>query len=193
MLIPSFYTKTPFKLYRQKGAGLIEVLVCIVLMSFGLLGIAGLYNYTIAANKSASSRLAAAMLVADFAEVVRANQDGFIAGSYANSIGTYDPSAFTVSSVPNADLCTFPNCTRATIARQDIALMKSRVRAYLPAGDFELQRVGTSNQLDIWIVWVEGKGIAGDESNFDSCPATLRAQSPAPSPFPRCMFSRVSV
>lgn len=162
-------------------------------MSFGLLGIAGMYNYTIAANKSASSRLTAAMLATDFAEIVRANPDGFMGGNYDHSMGTFSVTASTVGAIAASDKCAFPDCTLATLAKQDIALMKARVKAYLPAGEFETTRVGSTNQFDIWIVWVEGKGVSGSESNFDNCPSSLTAQSPAPDPFPRCLFTRVSL
>jgi type IV pilus assembly protein PilV len=181
------------RLQRQNGSGLIEVLVSIVLMSFGLLGIAGMYNYTISANKSASSRLTAAMLATDFAEIVRANPDGFKDGSYDHSMGTFSVTASTVGTVAAGDKCAFPDCTKSTLATQDIALMKARVKAYLPAGEFETKRVGSTNQFDIWIVWVEGKGVSGSESNFDNCPSSLATQTPTPNPFPRCIFTRVSL
>jgi type IV pilus assembly protein PilV len=193
MLVRHPSTASNLVQHPQKGSSLIEVLVSIVLVSFGMLGVAGLYNYTVAANKSASSRLSAAMLATDFAEIVRANQSGFINGDYATSVGSYDPTEATVSTIASSSLCTFPDCTSAQIATQDIALMRARVKASLPAGSVEIARVGTSNQLDIWIVWVEGKGVEGAESNFDNCPSSLRTQSPAPSPFPRCLFTRVSL
>ena len=44
-----------------------------------------------------------------------------------------------------------------------MAMFRNRVKASLPAGDFEVQRVLGTNQFDIWIVWAEGKG--GDSAN----------------------------
>jgi type IV pilus assembly protein PilV len=174
----------------QTGAGLIEVLVSIVIMSFGMLGMAGLYNYSIAANKNASSRLTAAMLATDYAEVVHANRTEFLAGSYNNALGNYDPAASVVNAIAAASFCTFPNCTSAAIATQDNALMAARVRAYLPAGAYASQRVGTTNQLDIWIVWVEGKGGAAPETAIDNCPPELAGRTI--DPFPRCLHNRVT-
>jgi type IV pilus assembly protein PilV len=180
---------------RQLGAGLIEVLVSIVIMSFGMLGLAGMYNYSLSANKNASSRMTAAMLVTDYAEIVRANPNGFSANLYDVAFSNFDPTNAGVSAISSSALCSYPNCNIASLANQDIALMGARTRAYLPAGTFVAQRVG-GNQLDIWILWVEGKGGGGaddKETAIDNCPPALIAQSPRPDPFPRCLYNRVGI
>jgi type IV pilus assembly protein PilV len=180
---------------QQTGAGLIEVLVSIVIMSFGMLGLAGMYNYSLAANKNASSRMAAAMLVTDFSEIVRANPVGFRANLYNQAFNNFDPNSAGVSVVNNSSLCAYPTCNFSTLATQDIALMNARVRAYLPAGVFHAQRVG-GNQLDIWILWAEGKGGGGaidTEASIDNCPPGLATQSPRPDPYPRCLYNRVGI
>jgi type IV pilus assembly protein PilV len=182
---------------QQRGAGLIEVLVSIVILSFGLLGLAGMFNYSTSANKSASSRLTASILIADFAELVRANKGGFQAGNYTAAIVGFDPAATTVNPVAAGQLCIFPNCTAQQIALQDVALMQARARAYLPAGNFAAQRVGASNQIDVWVVWVEGTGRAvGDlqaATSSDNCPPSIINQNPAPNPYPRCLHNRISL
>jgi type IV pilus assembly protein PilV len=181
----------------QRGAGLIEVLVSIVILSFGLLGLAGMFNYSTSANKSAASRLTASLLVADFAEIVRANRPGFQANNYNSPLVGFDPAATTVNAVAGNALCAFPNCTAQQIAQQDIALIAARTRAYLPAGNFASQRVGASDQMDIWIVWVEGTGRAAgsteDAPAVDNCPPSIINQNPVPNPYPRCLHNRVGL
>jgi type IV pilus assembly protein PilV len=191
---------SPSRQRKQQGFSLIEVLVSMVLLSFGLLGMAGLFNYAISSNKNASSRMAASILAADFAELVRANPDGFALGSYNRVIAAYSPTASTVDNLPTS-LCSYPNCTSSNAATTglaflDVAMFRNRVKASLPAGDFEAQRVGASNQFDIWIVWAEGKGgnAANDtEKKSDNCPTSVSQQAPAPDPYPRCLFTRVAL
>ncbi len=185
---------------NQNGFSLIEVLVSIVLLSFGLLGMAGLFNYAISSNKNATSRMTAALLANDFAELVRANPDNFALGSYNRVIATYDPTASQVD-VLSSSLCSYPNCTSSNtattgLASLDVAMFRNRVKASLPAGDFEVQRVLGTNQFDIWIVWAEGKG--GDSANdsekkSDNCPTSVSQQVPTPDPYPRCVFTRVAL
>jgi type IV pilus assembly protein PilV len=182
---------------QQRGAGLIEILVSIVILSFGLLGLAGMFNYSTSANKSAASRLTASMLATDFAEVVRANRTAFGTGTYNSAIVAFDPTITTVAAVAGTSLCAFPNCNAQQSAQQDIALMQARTRAYLPAGNFAAQNVGTSNQIDIWIVWVEGNGQAPGATvaapSNDNCPPSIINLNPAPNPYPRCLHHRVSL
>jgi type IV pilus assembly protein PilV len=195
---------TPSKRHRtiklQSGFSLIEVLVSIVLLSFGLLGMAGLFNYAVSSNKNASSRLSASLLAADFAEIVRANPDGFVSGGYIKTISKYDPKSSTLQALAST-LCKYPNCTAAnapgtSLAALDIAMFRNRVSTALPAGDFEAARVGTTNQVDVWVLWAEGKGgdSANDkETSSDNCPTSVKTQNPPPDPFPRCLFTRVAL
>jgi type IV pilus assembly protein PilV len=189
-LIPSPLPKLSHKSQNdQKGSSLIEVLVALVLVSFGLLGLAGMLNYSIAANKSASSRMIANLLIQDYAELVRANPDGLYATQYEKSLTTFDPTSFAVDAITSANLCAFPACNNLTIAKNDMELFRARVQASLPAGEFKAARVGTTSQIDIWIMWLEGKSSVDANSTIDVCPAF----SPAPDPYPRCLYMRIAI
>ena len=61
---------------------MIEVLVALTIVAFGLLGLAGLQARSISFNKDSFDRKAAAEMAAQLAERVRANYDGFNVGSY---------------------------------------------------------------------------------------------------------------
>jgi type IV pilus assembly protein PilV len=180
---------------KMRGGSLIEVLVALLLVAFGFLGIGALFNFSIAANKSASSRLVATMLAQDYADIVRANLTGFTSLAYNNAILSFDPSAKAAVTVANTSRCTYPNCTAATAAVQDLALFRQRVRALLPAGDFVATRstTGNTNAMDIWILWVEGKNTSDPNVRNDVCPPVVVNQTPAPDPYPRCFYSRISV
>lgn len=208
MLIHAHLKKTPYRV--QIGFSLIEVLVSIVILSLGLLGLAGLFNYSISSSKNANSRMAAALLVADFAEMVRANPDGFdpnIATSkYDRLIPSFNPNDSSFIDL-RTDVCTFPNCSNSTVAtsslaKNDMDRFRNRVRTSLPAGDMQATRVGNTNQIDVWIVWAEGKGTNSNEpeinnpdpeANSDNCPTSISLQNPPPNPYPRCLYTRVAL
>ena len=188
------------KLNVQAGFSLIEVLISIILLAFGMLGMAGLFNYSLSANSNASNRMAASLLASDYAELVRANPDSLISNTYNVQIGSFNPQDAAVGTLPN-NLCSYPACrssTNATISTEtlDIALFRNRVKSMLPAGNFQAARVVGTNQIDIWIVWAEGKGgdTANDtETSSDNCPVSISNQAPRPDPYPRCLFTRVAL
>ena len=155
--------KTQVQLDSQQGFSLIEVLISIILLAFGMLGMAGLFNYSLSANSNASNRMAASLLASDYAELVRANPDSMISNTYNKQIATYNSTTNTSpENLPN-NFCSYPSCRSSTNAsvsteRLDIELFRNRVKAMLHAGDFQAARVVGTNQIDIWIVWAEGKG-----------------------------------
>lgn len=172
------------------GGSLIEILVSLLLVAFGFLGIGALFNYSIAANKSASSRLLATMLIQDYADMARANPNGFTANGYNNALTSYDPDEKAVAAVTSSNLCTYPNCTAATGATQDKELFKQRVRALLPAGSYVATRsTVNTNVMDIWIIWVEGNNVTDPNTGNDVCPAIVTSTNPPP----RCLYARISL
>jgi type IV pilus assembly protein PilV len=67
---------------------MIEVLVTIVLLAFGLLGLAGLQTRMTAANTEAYQRAQALLLLEDMVDRMNANRDGVTLGSYTTGTGT---------------------------------------------------------------------------------------------------------
>jgi type IV pilus assembly protein PilV len=109
--------------YRhQTGLGLIEALVALIVLSVGLLGIAGLFVETLRANRSAVARMHAVNLVNDLADRILANRTG--RASYR----------LTGTAVPASENCVVTrNCTTEQLARDDLASWVVAVRAVLPA------------------------------------------------------------
>jgi type IV pilus modification protein PilV len=60
----------------QLGFGLIESLVALLVISVGMIGIAGLYGHGLRANGTALYRTIAVNLAADMADRIRANRRG---------------------------------------------------------------------------------------------------------------------
>lgn len=98
----------PQPLQSQRGATLMEVLVALVVLSVGLLGVAGLQTTGINASNSAFYKTQASVLAADMAERIRANpradyatvEDGFDTG---NSVIPSNPNCLTSNSGCTAD------------------------------------------------------------------------------------------
>lgn len=130
-------TKTP--LPSQCGATLIEVLVAIVILSIGLLGLAGLQATSVQGNYGAFYRSQATILAADITDRMRANRKAAIAGNYNLS---ELKSAYT---------------TTSTRADKDLNEWLIQV-AKLPAGKARIERDSSTALVTITINWDDSRG-----------------------------------
>lgn len=179
---------------RQFGSSLLEVLISILLLSFGMLALAGMQAYSVAAQKNAANRAIASALANELAELVRLNPAGFAAGNY-------DISMMTTAGKPALAPCAFPACnTPALLAAADLRSFQNRVRDQLPLGGVELSRPAFSTtQADIWILWEEagvlnnmrtaGGTTESAEMTVDNCSATAKALAT----LPRCFYMKVQL
>lgn len=67
---------------HQRGVGLIEVLVAVLVLGIGLLGIAALQSSSLRNNQSASERSMAVIHTYSILERLHANRDDALAGNY---------------------------------------------------------------------------------------------------------------
>mgnify|MGYP001812358539 CR=1 FL=1 len=106
-------------LRKSKGFSLVEVLIALIIMSVGMLGIAGLYVQSMQAGRTSMLRHHAVTLAGDIADRIRANP---LAGA-----------AYTAS--PGQDNgCVGPaaNCDIAQMAAHDIFLWQAHANDFLP-------------------------------------------------------------
>lgn len=96
---------------RNLGFTLLEVLIALVVLSIGLLGLAGLQLTSLQASNDSYGRTQATILAYDIADRMRANVPAAINGNYIISPGT-PPAA------PAVD-CTATSCTTAQMAQDD--------------------------------------------------------------------------
>lgn len=183
----NFYKNSTFKL--QKGASLIEVLVSILLLSFGLLSLAGLHAYAIQMPKLAAYRATASSLANSYVEAIRANPQGFANGGYDEVL--YYTGGRDLPSVSGG--CVYPACTADTLAALDKMNMKFAVRSELDAGGMRLERPATVggvtnvNQGNLWVFWLEpSTSSVVDSANSDNCPPQINSFVPRP----RCLYIR---
>lgn len=75
---------------RQSGVGIVEVLVAVLVLSIGLLGLAGLQMRTMRNNQSALERGAAVIETHAIADAMRADRANAINSPYVYNIGIDD-------------------------------------------------------------------------------------------------------
>lgn len=108
------------------GFAMLEVLLTIVIVSFGLLGLAGLQLTSIRNNHSAYLRSLATQQANDMADRMRANQLGVKAGNYN-----------FISGIPDLDNCITAGalgCSAAQLATQDARQWNQANQDLLPSG-----------------------------------------------------------
>jgi type IV pilus assembly protein PilV len=119
----------------EKGFTLIEVLVAALVLSLGLLGLAGLQVMSLRNNQSAHFRSVATQAAYDMVDRMRANPTGLRDGNYhAVEAGTDD--------------CVASVCTPLQMAGYDFARWSSRLAAELPLGTGTVCRDGTPETAD---------------------------------------------
>ncbi len=106
---------------RQAGFTLIEVLVAALLLSIGLVGLAGLQGASLMNNQSSFMRSQVTALAYDLADRMRAN----VPGANANA---YNPANAAVVSACK----TTAGCTQQQLAQNDLAEWNAAITTYLP-------------------------------------------------------------
>ena len=123
----------------QKGFSLLEVLIALVVLSIGLLGLAGLEIFGLKYNFQSYERTQATMLLGEMADRMRANPQGVIAGSY-DAVGIAD-------AAPSSLNCAVVDCSNgADLASYDIAEWKTILSApkMLAQGQGGVTRLATT-------------------------------------------------
>lgn len=116
--MPSRQQKTQIR--KVRGFTLVEVLIALVIMSVGMLGIAGLYVHSMQAGRTSVFRHHAVTLAGDIADRIRANPRA--AASYGL--------AGANNNCVNGGI----DCTLAEMAANDIFLWDQQADDTLPSG-----------------------------------------------------------
>jgi len=180
----------------QSGASLIEVLIAVLILSFGMLALGGMMVYAIQAPKLAAYRATAAAQAGAYVERMRANKVGFAANQYASTGSepiTYkeaNPAVYAITS------CSYPNCTPQQIAELDAKETLQTLRRELSTlSGMRVTCNGACNsgEGDLWIMWDEPQQYGGlNFSSSDECPdpSVAPAFSAFTAPLPRCVHVR---
>lgn len=128
----------------QHGLSMIEVLVAIVIISLGMLGMAGLQASGLRTSQSAFYRAQAAQFAIDMAEKMRGNLGD--SRNYTLSLGASAP-------------------TGSTVRDRDRADWLARI-ATLPAGDGSIAVDTAANTVTIVVQWDDSRGGGATNANY---------------------------
>lgn len=180
----------------QAGSTLIEVLVAVLLLAFGILALGVMLSFTVQMPKLSGYRATAVNLASSYIERIRANPEGFSSSGYGSvdKVSSYD-SSLSKLSIDTTKTCAYPVCDMNTLATMDFQEMKVAVRAELPAGGLFMQRDSSSGTAsttegNLWIVWQEPRTFAALNPLLfsDNCPAEVTDTYTDPKP--RCLYVR---
>jgi len=165
----------------QDGFTLLEILVAIVVLSIGLLGLAGLQVASLGNNQVAYYRGIASQQTYDMADRIRADLAGVTAGNYDN----------LTAAIPVDPACFTAGCSVANSVLTDQFQWLTNIAAALPGGTGTVRCVvgpaatcatntaGSNRVFDITVLWNE-KGLA---FNDPACPVGTPANT-------RCFVTR---
>ena len=133
-----------FRMIRsQAGFSLVEVLIALVIMSIGMLGIAGLYVEGMKAGRTSTCRHHAVTIASDVADRIRANPTGGV--DYEGARGNNN--------------CVLGNvdCNPSQMAANDIDLWLTQADQMLPNGNVAItfDDTVTPNTYQIDVTWQE--------------------------------------
>lgn len=121
---------------RSRGFSLLEVLISMVVLSFGLLGMVGLQAAALQVNHQARIQATAGSLAHELAEMMRGNKDvGLLTAADNPYLGQYSPSdalPISPSYCLNVDPAATPCSSATEIANAQLTEWLTRVRAELP-------------------------------------------------------------
>jgi type IV pilus assembly protein PilV len=155
-MILSTTSKTPHFLSKSGGFSMIEVLITLVILSIGLLGLAGLQAVGLRNNNTAYLRTIATQQLNDMADSMRTNRPGVLQGSYD-----------AISGVPaNPGCIESPSgCSPTLVAQYDHFAWNTKNQSLLPNGtgtvarcplaNFPLGCPAGSNRFVISVIWEE--------------------------------------
>jgi type IV pilus assembly protein PilV len=139
------------------GFSIVEALVALVVMSVGMLGIAGLYVSSLKAGRTAILRTQAVNFAADIADRIRANR---------TAKNAYDTAVTAPCTVPGGG-ATLAETTARNLAATDTCQWIATIQAVLPAGNALIQFVpgnpaGMPNNYVVTVSWQE----PGEQQGF---------------------------
>lgn len=176
-----------------QGVAMIEVLVAILVVSLGILAMAGLLSTSTRFGKTSEFRSVATLLASDIADRMRANF-----GSAAGMVYAQQTPSALATGIPAEATCVNPDaCTPAEMAGVDLAQWQAALYKALPSGTGYIGANADYTLFDVWVIWresdadseaVTGVGNATNVAGKDGCPPNF---SQAGSP--RCVHFRVGL
>jgi type IV pilus assembly protein PilV len=154
---------------KHQGVSLIEVLVALLVLSFGLLGLAGLQMYSLQTNNSALMRSQATFLVMDMFDRMRLNRAEALAGDY-----DYNADVNLSSGSDFTD----PKPTGSSVAEIDVAQWVDLIAESLPDGKGSVDCTGIANSdCRVIVQWADTRGRYNGAKCAAADPACFQAET----------------
>lgn len=130
------------KLKRNNGYTLFEVMIAVLIVSFGMIAMGGLMISSMRYSKESANRFVATQQLYEMADRMRANHTGVAAGYYDSASGT-----------PSASSCRTASCNISALAQFDISEWNTKNSRVLPMGQGTVAKSG--NGFLIAVSWSE--------------------------------------
>lgn len=127
----------------NRGLTLVEILIALLILSIGLLGLAGLQTMSLRFNTSAYYRTQATALAYDFADRMRANRQVALTGAYDVALQDPPPACGAVA-------------VAGTLEQQEIATWRNALACRIPQSTGEVVRNG--NEVTLTVQWDDSRG-----------------------------------
>ncbi|MCF6288493.1 MAG: type IV pilus modification protein PilV [Proteobacteria bacterium] len=131
-------------LSKQQGFSLVEVMIAVVVFSFGLLGIAGMMTVAVQSNHSGYMRSQAINLTSSINDMMSRNYFALWQGTYN---GTYSG---IINISGTSGICdTGDGCADIELANRDTQMWGSMISQALPnsSGEIDCVNIGANNAL----------------------------------------------
>jgi len=148
---------------KQSGFTLLEVLVAMLVLSIGLLGLAGLMASSIRNNQSAYQRTQATWLAYDIVDRMRTNRAAALANNYDIALGA---PAVCAANPPLA----------GSIAAQDLTGWKNLLACALPDGNGSVA-ILADRTVTVTVQWNDSRGIGNDAGNAGNAAQQFQMQT----------------
>lgn len=136
----------------QRGVGMTEVMVALMLLAVAVLGFIGLQVRASSAGNEAFSRTQAMAIAHDLAERVRMNM---------GEIVTYTAEA-SWSNLGSLTACETAACSAPDLARYDISNVSNSAATLLPNGQVRMAQCVDSQVNCIYVSWDDANPTVGD-------------------------------
>ena len=135
----------------QSGLSMVEILVTLTIVAFGLLGLLGLQARALTFQKDSFNRKSAAEMVTQLAERMRANHLGFTSGAYDLNFSAGAPDPVLIN-----ECATITACTLGEVATRDLNQWTAELRRRIPLSaayiDFD---PADTRMVEVTVAWPE--------------------------------------
>jgi type IV pilus assembly protein PilV len=136
-----------------RGFSLLEVLIAMLVLSFGLLGLAALQAYSVKANQSANFRSQATALANMMLDSIRANRE---------SLGDYYADSY------DDDFTCDDEIDDSSITARDMSAWKIRVSCLLPNGRGAVAPI-SANEVAVCLRWSDARWESTSGTSEGQC------------------------